>query len=256
LTAHEDAGSGVAIVTGGGSGIGRAAALALVRAGYRVTISGRRPGPLDETVRLAGNLGNQLYAVPSDVTDQTAVQGLFEATMAVFGRMDVLFNNAGAWAPSTPLEDLAFRHWKRALDTNLTGTFLCIQEAFRHMKRQDPKGGRIINNGSISAHSPRPNSIAYTASKHGITGLTKSAALDGRSFNIAVSQIDIGNARTEATAGVGRGVLQADGRVIAESLIEVACVAEAVVYLAGLPLQANVPFMTLMATQMPFLGRG
>jgi NAD(P)-dependent dehydrogenase (short-subunit alcohol dehydrogenase family) len=253
---HENTGSGVAIVTGGGSGIGRATALALAAAGYRVTISGRRAERLEETVRLAGNLGNRLSVVPADVTDPAAVQVLFGTTVAVFGRMDVLFNNAGAWAPSTPLEDLAYSLWKRALDTNLTGTFLCIQEAFRHMKRQEPQGGRIINNGSISAHSPRPNSIAYTASKHGITGLTKSAALDGRAFNIAVSQIDIGNARTEATAGVGRGVPQADGRVTAEPLIDVAYVAQAIVYLAGLPLEANVPFMTLMPTKMPFMGRG
>jgi NAD(P)-dependent dehydrogenase (short-subunit alcohol dehydrogenase family) len=245
----------VVIVTGAGSGIGRAAALALLREGYRVTLAGRRRERLDETASESG-AGERALVVPTDVADPTAVRALFARTREAFGRLDVLFNNAGRSAPGIPLEDLTYEQWKQVVDVNLTGMFLCTQEAFRLMKSQDPRGGRIINNGSISAHTPRPNSAPYTASKHAVTGLTRSTALDGRKYDIACSQIDIGNARTEIAARMAKGVPQADGTVVAEPLMDVEHVARVVAHLAGLPLDVNVLFMTIMATKMPFVGRG
>lgn len=245
-----------AIVTGAGSGIGRAAALALLSEGYSVALAGRRPEALAETVARAGSDGSRALAVPSDVTDPNSVQRLFAATVDAFGRLDVVFNNAGAGAPPVPLEDLDFATWQRVVDVNLTGAFLCTREAFRVMKSQNPRGGRIINNGSISAHVPRPNSAPYTATKHAITGLTRSTALDGRQYDIACGQIDIGNAETEMTARMKGGILQANGSVAVEPTFDVAQVARAVIYMASLPLDANVLFMTVMATKMPFVGRG
>jgi NAD(P)-dependent dehydrogenase (short-subunit alcohol dehydrogenase family) len=245
-----------AMVTGAGSGIGRATALALLNEGYRVVLAGRRPEALAETAHQSGANGPRSLAVPTDVTDPESVRSLFEATKRAFGRLDVLFNNAGTGAPGLPLEDLTVEGWRRVVDVNLTGVFLCIREAFRLMKDQIPRGGRIINNGSISAHVPRPNSAPYTATKHAITGLTKSAALDGRKYDIACGQIDIGNAETDLTARMKAGVPQADGSVAVEPTIEAEHVARAVVYMAGLPLDANVLFMTIMATKMPFVGRG
>ncbi|MDY3562489.1 SDR family oxidoreductase [Gemmata sp. JC673] len=245
----------VALVTGAGSGIGRAVALALLREGYRVALAGRRADALAATAALAP-AGAIALAVPADVTDPAAVRALFGRTQEAFGRLDVLFNNAGAGAPAVPLEDLTFEQWRAVVDVNLTGVFLCTQEAFRVMKAQAPRGGRIINNGSISATAPRPNSAPYTATKHAITGLTKSAALDGRKYDIACGQIDIGNAATEMTARMTEGVLQANGTVAPEPRMDVEHVARAVVYMAGLPLDANVLFMTVMATQMPLVGRG
>jgi NAD(P)-dependent dehydrogenase (short-subunit alcohol dehydrogenase family) len=245
----------VALVTGGGSGIGRAVALALLREGYRVVLAGRRPDALAETVALAPP-GTTALPVPADVTDPASVRALFEQTVAAFGRLDVLFNNAGTGAPPLPLEDLTFDQWRRVVDVNLTGPFLCTQEAFRVMKGQSPRGGRIINNGSISATAPRPNSAPYTATKHAVTGLTKSTALDGRKYDIACGQIDIGNAATEMTTRMAEGVPQANGTIAAEPRMDVEHVARAVVYMAGLPLEANVLFMTVMATTMPLVGRG
>jgi NAD(P)-dependent dehydrogenase (short-subunit alcohol dehydrogenase family) len=245
----------VAVVTGAGSGIGRAAALALLREGWAVALVGRRADALDATAALAP-AGSRALCVPADVTDPAAVKQLFARTVEAFGRVDLLFNNAGTGAPPVPLEDLSFEKWKQVVDVNLSGVFYCIQEAFRVMKAQSPKGGRIINNGSISAHTPRPNSAPYTATKHAVTGLTKAAALDGRKYDIAVGQIDIGNAGTEMTARMKDGVLQANGTTAPEPTMDVECVAKAVVYMAGLPLDANVLFMTVMATQMPFVGRG
>lgn len=250
-------GSGkVAIVTGAGSGIGRAVALALLREGWSVSLAGRRAEALDETVALAGDAADWAMPVPADVADPAAVGRLFEATRARFGRLDLLFNNAGTGAPPVPLEDLPLEAWKRVVDVNLTGAFLCTQAAFRLMKDQDPRGGRIINNGSISAHAPRPRSIAYTATKHAITGLTRSTSLDGRGYDIACGQIDIGNAGTEMTRAMAKGVPQADGSIAQEPVMDVKAVADAVLYMAGLPLEANVQFMTVMATKMPFIGRG
>jgi NAD(P)-dependent dehydrogenase (short-subunit alcohol dehydrogenase family) len=246
----------IAIVTGAGSGIGRASALALIAAGWTVALAGRRAEALEETAALAGNAGALAYAHPADVADPTSVAALFDAVKARFGRLDLLFNNAGTGAPPVPLEELSVQHWKRVVDSNLTGAFLCTQAAFRLMKDQDPRGGRIINNGSISAHVPRPRSVAYTATKHAITGLTRSASLDGRAYDIAVGQIDIGNAATEMTQRMSLGVMQADGSIAAEAVMDVSAVADAVVYMAGLPLSANVQFMTVMATKMPFIGRG
>ncbi|HZT80467.1 MAG TPA: SDR family oxidoreductase [Gemmataceae bacterium] len=246
----------VAIITGGGSGIGRAAALALLREGYRVALAGRRPEALARTVAEAGPDGTRALAVPTDVSDPASVRRLFEQTKEAFGRLDLLFNNAGAGAPPVPLEELTVEQWRRVLDVNLTGAFLCTQEAFRLMKAQTPRGGRIINNGSLSAYVPRPNSAPYTATKHAITGLTRSAALDGRKYDIACGQIDIGNAGTEMTARMKDGVLQANGEVAAEPTMDVECVARAVVYMASLPPDANVLFLTVMATKMPFVGRG
>jgi NAD(P)-dependent dehydrogenase (short-subunit alcohol dehydrogenase family) len=247
-----------AIVTGAGSGIGRASALALLAEGYDVVLAGRRAVALEETAargERAASAGRALV-VPTDVTEEASVRGLFEATRRAFGRLDVLFNNAGTGAPPVPIEELTFEQWRRVVDVNLTGPFLCTREAFRFMKEQDPRGGRIINNGSISAYTPRPNSAPYTSTKHAITGLTKSTALDGRRYDIACGQIDIGNAGTEMTARMKDGVLQADGSLAPEPTMDVENVARAVVYMAGLPLDANVLFMTVMATRMPFVGRG
>jgi NAD(P)-dependent dehydrogenase (short-subunit alcohol dehydrogenase family) len=245
-----------AIVTGAGSGIGRATALALTREGYSVVLAGRRPEALAETAALSESVGARALPVPTDVTDPRSVRALFEATERAFGRLDLLFNNAGTGAPAVPLEDLSFEDWRRVVDVNLTGAFLCAREAFRLMKVQEPRGGRLINNGSISAHAPRPHSAPYTAAKHGITGLTRSIALDGRAYDIACGQIDIGNADTPMTARMKDGVPQADGSLAAEPTIDVDLVARAVVYMASLPLDANVLFLTVMATRMPFVGRG
>jgi NAD(P)-dependent dehydrogenase (short-subunit alcohol dehydrogenase family) len=246
----------VAIVTGAGSGIGRATALALLQEGYAVVLAGRRADALEQTAGGAGPAGPRALAVPADVTDPASVQALFARAREAFGRVDLLFNNAGAGAPAVPLEDLTDEQWRRVVDVNLTGVFLCTREAFQVMKAQSPRGGRIINNGSISAHAPRPNSAPYTATKHAITGLTKSAALDGRKYDIACGQIDIGNAGTEMTVRMKDGVPQADGSVAPEPTMDVEHVARAVVYMAGLPLDANVLFLTVMATKMPFVGRG
>ena len=246
----------VAVVTGAGSGIGRATAVALLHEGYSVALAGRRAEALGQTAAQAGEAGGRALVVPADVTDPASVKALFQKTQAAFGRLDLLFNNAGAGAPPVPLEDLTDEQWRRVVDVNLTGAFLCTREAFRLMKDQTPRGGRIINNGSISAHTPRPLSAPYTATKHAITGLTKSTALDGRKYDIACGQIDIGNAGTEMTARMKDGVLQADGSVAAEPTMDVGHVARAVVYMAGLPPDANVLFLTVMATKMPFVGRG
>jgi NAD(P)-dependent dehydrogenase (short-subunit alcohol dehydrogenase family) len=243
-----------AIVTGAGSGIGKAAALALSAAGYRVAFAGRRQDMLESAASEAK--GPTPLAVRTDVTRPESVRALFDKTASEFGRVDVVFNNAGVGAPGVPLEELTFEQWKSVVDTNLTGVFLCIQEAFRIMKAQSPRGGRIINNGSISAHAPRPNSAPYTATKHGVTGLTRSASLDGRKYDIACGQIDIGNAATEMAARMASGVPQANGQIAPEPLMDVANVASAIVYMASLPLEANVQFMTVMATKMPFVGRG
>ncbi|MCE9534592.1 MAG: SDR family oxidoreductase [Planctomycetes bacterium] len=250
------AASKIAMVTGAGSGIGRATTLALLNNGYRVVLAGRRLQALEETLALAGSDGSRALVVATDVSDPTSVQALFEKTRTTFGRLDLLFNNAGVSAPGLPLEDLPLDQWRRILDINLTGPFLCTQEAFRLMKSQSPRGGRIINNGSISAHVPRPNSAPYTATKHAISGLTKSTSLDGRKYDIACGQIDIGNAETELAARMKTGVPQANGTIAAEPMMDVDCVANAVLYMASLPLDANVLFMTVMATKMPFVGRG
>jgi NAD(P)-dependent dehydrogenase (short-subunit alcohol dehydrogenase family) len=243
----------VALVTGAGSGIGRAVAVTLASAGWRVALTGRRADALEETARLAGA---GALPLPADVTQPDAVRALFDAVVARCGRLDLLFNNAGANAPGVPLEDLAVEQWRQVVDVNLTGAFLCLQQAFRVMKAQTPQGGRIINNGSISAHAPRPNSIAYTASKHGVSGLTKAASLDGRRYDIAVGQIDIGNALTPMAAKMTQGVPQADGRIAPEPVMDVQVVADAVLHMASLPLDANILTMTVMATKMPFVGRG
>ncbi len=249
-------GSKIAIVTGAGSGIGRATALALLDDGYHVVLAGRRREPLEQTAAEAGPASGRTLVVPTDVGDPASVSSLFEATRTAFGRLDLLFNNAGRGAPPIPLEDLTFEQWRGVVDVNLTGAFLCTQAAFRLMKGQEPRGGRIINNGSISAYTPRPNSAPYTATKHAITGLTKSTALDGREYDIACGQIDIGNAGTEMTARMKDGVLQPGGETAVEPTMDVGNVARAVVYMASLPLDANVLFLTVMATKMPFLGRG
>jgi len=248
--------SKVAIVTGAGSGIGKAVAVALLKEGYRVALAGRRKDRLEQAVAEAGPAGARALAIPTDVADHQAIQALFARTKEAFGRLDLLFNNAGIGAPGVPLEDLTYQQWKAVVDTNLTGAFLCTQEAFKLMKSQDPRGGRIINNGSISAHVPRPNSAPYTSTKHAITGLTRSTSLDGRKYDIACGQIDIGNALTDLAARMASGVPQANGTVAVEPLMDVAHVASAVLYMASLPLDANVQFMTVMATKMPFIGRG
>jgi NAD(P)-dependent dehydrogenase (short-subunit alcohol dehydrogenase family) len=246
----------VAIVTGAGTGIGKAVALAFLQEGYRVTLTGRRKELLEQAVVEAGTGAGQALIVPTDVRDPASVRALFTQTKEAFGRLDVLFNNAGVSAPGIPLEDLSYEQWQAVVDTNLTGAFLCTQEAFKIMKSQDPRGGRIINNGSISAHAPRPNSAPYTATKHAMTGLTKSTALDGRKYDIACGQIDIGNALTEMAAVMTRGVPQANGSMAVEAVMDVQHVARAVLHMAELPLDTNVLFMTIMATTMPFVGRG
>jgi len=243
-------------VTGGGTGIGRAVGLVLARDGYNVVLAGRRKAPLLTAVHEAESAGARGIAVPTDVSDPTSVKALFTAAREAFVRVDLLFNNAGVSAPAVPLEELGYDQWRRVVETNLTGAFLCTQEAIRQMKNQDPRGGRIINNGSISAHAPRPNSAPYTATKHALTGLTKSTSLDGRKFDIACGQIDIGNAATELTEKLAAGAEQPDGAILPEPRIDVEHVARAVLYMAGLPLDANVQFMTVMATKMPFIGRG
>jgi NAD(P)-dependent dehydrogenase (short-subunit alcohol dehydrogenase family) len=241
------------MVTGAGSGIGRAVALRLAAAGYKLVLVGRRPAPLES---LAAEIGDGALAAPADVGDPDAVADVFARTKAAFGRLDVLFNNAGVGAPAIPMEDISFAKWQEVVAANLTGAFLCTQQALRLMKAQTPRGGRIINNGSISATSPRPLSAPYTATKHAITGLTKSTALDGRPFDIACGQIDVGNAATDMTEAMVDGVLQADGTRAPEARMDVRHVADAVAYMASLPLDANVMFMTVMATKMPFIGRG
>ena len=251
MSAH----SKVAIVTGAGTGIGKAVALALLKNGYRTVLAGRRKEPLQQTAKDAGP-GKQAPVVPTDVSDPQSVRALFAQTRQVFGRLDLLFNNAGISAPGIPLEELSVEQWKAVVDINLTGAFLCTQEAFKIMKEQNPRGGRIINNGSISAHAPRPNSAPYTATKHAITGLTKSTSLDGRKYDIACGQIDIGNAATDMAAKMAKGIPQANGAIAVEPLMDLEHVASSVLYMASLPLDANVQFMTIMATKMPFIGRG
>ncbi|MGA3094814.1 MAG: SDR family oxidoreductase [Bryobacteraceae bacterium] len=246
----------VALVTGAGSGIGRAVSLALEAAGWSVALAGRRAAPLEQTAALARAGGGKMLVAPADVADPHSVASLFARIEKAFGRLDLLFNNAGATAPAIPMEDLTYERWNAVVSVNLTGAFLCAQAAVRMMKAQDPRGGRIINNGSISAHSPRPNSAPYTASKHALTGLTKCISLDGRKHNIACGQIDIGNAATEMTERMTGGVPQADGSLKPEPRMDVRDVAQAVLYMARLPLEANVQFMTVMATNMPFIGRG
>jgi NAD(P)-dependent dehydrogenase (short-subunit alcohol dehydrogenase family) len=248
-------GERVALVTGAGTGVGRAVAIALMGAGYALVLAGRRRAPLEETAQEAqGRL--RALVVEADVSDPRSVRNLFAETERTFGRLDLLFNNAGVGAPPLPLEDLSFDQWKTVVDINLTGSFLCTQGAFRIMKKQDPRGGRIINNGSISAHAPRPNSAPYTATKHAITGLTRSTALDGRAYDIACGQIDIGNAATDMAMRMKDGVPQANGQIAPEPLMDPRHVGEAVAYMASLPLDANVQFLTVMATKMPFIGRG
>ncbi|WP_346094686.1 SDR family oxidoreductase [Streptomyces olivaceiscleroticus] len=244
-----------AVVTGAGSGIGRAVALTLAAAGWSVALAGRRAQALDETAALAGD-GATVLTVPTDVSDAHDVAALFSSVRDRFGRVDLLFNNAGTFGPPVPLEDLSYEDWRSVVDVNLNGAFLCAQAAFRAMKEQSPRGGRIINNGSISAHVPRPHSIAYTATKHAMTGLTKSLSLDGRPYDIACGQIDIGNAATEMTGRMQTGILQANGELAVEPVMDAADVARTVLHMAALPLAANVQFATVMATAMPFIGRG
>ena len=246
----------IAVVTGAGSGIGKAVALGFLEDGYSVVLAGRRAPMLERTASEAGAAGARACVVPTDVGDAAAVRALFAKTREAFGRLDLLFNNAGIAALGVPLEELTFDDWKSVVDVNLTGAFLCTQQAFLLMKDQTPQGGRIINNGSISAHSPRPNSAPYTATKHAITGLTKSTSLEGRRYNIACGQIDIGNAATDLTAKMSSGALQANGEMAPEPRLDVCHVVQAVRYMASLPLEANVQFMTVMATRMPFVGRG
>ena len=246
----------IALVTGAGSGIGRASAIALLNAGYHVVLAGRRIEALQQTALDAGEAGSRALAVPADLTDPVAVAALFERTRNAFGRLDLLFNNAGMGAPAVPMDELSFEQWKAVVDINLTGVFLCTQQAFKLMKTQTPRGGRIINNGSISAHVPRPFSAPYTATKHAITGLTRATSLDGRAFDIACGQIDIGNAATDMTERMTQGVLQPGGELLPEPRMDVRHVADAVVHMASLPLSANIQFITVMATNMPFIGRG
>jgi NAD(P)-dependent dehydrogenase (short-subunit alcohol dehydrogenase family) len=247
----------VAIITGAGSGVGRSVALAFLKDGYRTALAGRRADALEETISMAGVGKDRALAIPTDVTDKASVDALFDKTVAAFGRVDVLFNNAGVNAPGgIMLEDLSLADWQKVVDTNLTGPFLCTQSAFRVMKAQSPRGGRIINNGSISAQAPRPNSVAYTATKHAINGLTKTASLDGRKYDIAVGQVDIGNALTEMARKMTTGVPQADGTIKVEPVMDVENVATTVLYMANLPPEANVLFVTVMATNAPLVGRG
>jgi NAD(P)-dependent dehydrogenase (short-subunit alcohol dehydrogenase family) len=246
----------VAIVTGAGTGIGKATAVTLLKAGYRVALAGRRPEPLAAAIAESGVPADQALAVSTDVANPDSVNALFDKVKATWGRLDVIFNNAGVGAPGIPMEDLTYEQWKNVVDINLTGPFLCTQAAIRIMKDQTPQGGRIINNGSISAHAPRPNSAPYTSTKHAITGLTKSTSLDGRKYNIACSQIDIGNAATEMTARMAKGIIQANGDIAVEPQMDVQHVADAILHIANLPLESNVQFMTIMATKMPYVGRG
>jgi NAD(P)-dependent dehydrogenase (short-subunit alcohol dehydrogenase family) len=246
----------VALVTGAGTGIGKHSALALMREGYAVVLAGRRKDLLEATAAEGKVTGSLSLVVPTDVSDPESIRALFAKTKDTFGRLDLLFNNAGIGAPPVPMEELPFEKWKAVVDTNLTGSFICTQEAIKIMKSQQPRGGRIINNGSISAHAPRPYSVAYTSTKHAITGLTKSTSLDGRKYDIACGQIDVGNAATEMTERMKKGVPQANGTVEVEPTMDVQNVAKAVVYMASLPLDANVQFLTVMATKMPFVGRG
>ncbi|MGH7006091.1 MAG: SDR family oxidoreductase [Alphaproteobacteria bacterium] len=246
----------VALVTGAGTGIGKAAALALAKAGYAVVLSGRRREPLEAVEKEAKALGVRTLAIVANVADPAAVRGLFVQTKEAFGRLDLLFNNAGIGAPAIPLEELSYEQWKAVVDTNLNGAFLCTQEAIKIMKSQSPRGGRIINNGSISAHVPRPNTAPYTATKHAITGLTRSTSLDGRKYDIACGQIDVGNADTAMGGRMKDGVPQPNGTIAAEPVMDVSHVASAITYMASLPLDANVQFLTVMATKMPFIGRG
>jgi len=246
----------IALITGAGSGIGRAAALGLANAGYALALAGRRADAIESVAQEIRSIGGTALAVVTDIRDADSVASLFAKTQSTFGRLDVLFNNAGINPKATPIEDIPFEQWKSAVDTNVIGTFLCTQHAVRLMKAQVPQGGRIINNGSLAAHAPRPNTIAYTATKHAITGLTRSTSLDGRKYSIACGQIDIGNAATDMTARLTKGEVQADGSTAIESRMDLTDVASAVVYMAGLPLSANVLFMTVMATNMPFVGRG
>jgi len=246
----------VALVTGAGTGIGKHSALALMREGYAVVLAGRRNDLLEATAAEGKATGSPSLVVPTDVSDPESIRALFAKTKDTFGRLDLLFNNAGIGAPPVPMEELPFEKWKAVVDTNLTGSFICTQEAIKIMKSQQPRGGRIINNGSISAHAPRPFSVAYTSTKHAITGLTKSTSLDGRKYDIACGQIDVGNAATEMTERMKKGVPQANGTVEVEPTMDVQNVAKAVVYMASLPLDANVQFLTVMATKMPFVGRG
>ncbi|MBV9261361.1 MAG: SDR family oxidoreductase [Pseudolabrys sp.] len=248
----------IALVTGAGTGVGRAVALALAKAGYNLVLAGRRQEPLDNVAAEINKIGQQALAVSTDVSERDSILALFAKVKSSFGRLDVLFNNAGIGAPPVPLEDLPFETWKKVVDTNLTGMFLCTQEAIKIMKSQSPRGGRIVNNGSISAHAPRPYSVAYTSTKHAVTGLTKSASLDCRQYDIAVGQVDIGNAITPMTARMaeGEGVLQPNGTKMLEPRMDATAVGDAVAYMASLPLDANVLFMTVMATKMPFVGRG
>lgn len=248
--------SRIAVVTGAGSGVGRAAALHLLRAGWSVALAGRRRDALEETARMAGDAAPRTLVVPTDVGDPQQVNALFAAVKQKWGRLDFLFNNAGGNTPGVPLEDLAYEDWARVVQVNLTGSFLCAQAAFRMMKEQSPRGGRIVNNGSISAHVPRPDSIAYTSTKHAITGLTKSISLDGRKYDIVCGQIDIGNAATPMTERMSRGVKQADGSIAVEPRMDVNHVAEAIVMMAGLPLESNIQFLTITASKMPWIGRG
>jgi NAD(P)-dependent dehydrogenase (short-subunit alcohol dehydrogenase family) len=246
----------IAIITGAGSGVGRAASLGLMKAGFTVVLAGRRADKLEETAKAGQAFGGKSLPVPSDMTDPGSIAALFAKTMDAFGRLDLIFNNAGIGTPAMPFEDLSLEQWQTVVNTNLTAPFLCTQHAFRIMKDQTPRGGRIINNGSISAHAPRPFSAPYTSTKHAITGLTKATSLDGRAYDIACGQLDIGNAATDMTARMVDGVLQPDGRKIPEPRMDVEAVANAIVYMASLPLDANVMFMTVMATKMPFVGRG
>jgi NAD(P)-dependent dehydrogenase (short-subunit alcohol dehydrogenase family) len=246
----------VAVVTGAGSGIGRHVAQALLGDGWAVALAGRRAETLEETVAAGAAPPDAGLVVPTDVTDPTAIDALFDQTVARLGRVDLLFNNAGSFGTPAPFEDYSREDWRKLVDTNLSGAFYCAQRAYREMKEQDPRGGRIVNNGSISAHVPRPHAVAYTATKHAITGLTRQIALEGRDHDIACGQIDVGNAATEMTAAMERGVIQADGSIAAEATMDAANVAKAVLYMAGLPLDANVLFMTVMANRMPFVGRG
>jgi NAD(P)-dependent dehydrogenase (short-subunit alcohol dehydrogenase family) len=249
-------GSRVALVTGAGSGIGKAVSIGLLHAGYSVVLAGRRAEPLEGAIQQAGADASHALAAPADVSDPESVRTLFARTKERFGRLDLLFNNAGINVPGVPLEELTVEQWRSVVDTNLTGAFLCTQQAFALMKDQSPRGGRIINNGSVSAYSPRPDSAAYTATKHAVRGLTKSTSLDGRKYDIACGQIDIGNVATEMTTRMAQGIVQANGEVMAEPIFDLHHVVNAVIYMAGLPLDANVQFMTVMATKMPFIGRG